>query len=76
MVPRLTRRISDVPIGAMWEDTRLILPEGSSTHWHGLIHGEQLAAADGTLRLADILSAVPVAALSSIRPPSSDPVFT
>jgi hypothetical protein len=65
-----------VPVRELWGNTGIVLPRESSREWRGLIHGERLAATDGTLRLADIFSALSVAALSSIRPPSSDLAFT
>ena len=72
VVPRLTRRLGATPIGETWGDTRIILPRGSSREWLGLVHGEQRLAADGTFHLADIFSALPLAALASIRTQSSE----
>ena len=67
VVPRLTRGLGDTPVGEVWGDTHLVLPEWSARAWHGLIHEEEHAATSGTLRLADVFSVLQVAALVGNR---------
>ena len=62
LVPRLTRTLGDVPVGAAWEDTRVAgLEDGPA--WRCLIHGQSQVAEAGTLSLQDLFSALPVAVL-------------
>ena len=65
VVPRLTRRIGDTPVGVLWDDTHIVLPERSSSRWTGLIHDEHHVTMNGRLQLADVLPILPVAALAS-----------
>ena len=67
LVPRLTRRLGNTPIGEAWGDTRVVLPQRSATRWRTLIHGESRVATDGTLPLAEVFSILPVAALVAER---------
>jgi (1->4)-alpha-D-glucan 1-alpha-D-glucosylmutase len=64
LVPRLTRRLGERPVGNAWGDTRLVLPRGSAARWQSLIDGEPHLAADGVLHLAHVFSILPVAALA------------
>jgi Maltooligosyl trehalose synthase len=67
LVPRLTRRLGENPVGEAWGDTRVMLPPGSATQWRCLIHDDVRSAGDDQLRLADVFSILPVAALVSFQ---------
>ncbi len=53
------------PVGKAWEDTELLLPGGAPRTLVDSLSGRQASAsgADATLRIADVLSALPVALL-------------
>ena len=61
IVPRHTAALGFPPLGEVWADTRLSLParEGG---WRDVFTGR--THADGSLPLAEILSALPFAVLS------------
>jgi (1->4)-alpha-D-glucan 1-alpha-D-glucosylmutase len=55
------------PVGGRWDDTRLALPPAlAGMRWTDVVTGRTVAPnPDGALRLADVLSAAPVALLTS-----------
>jgi (1->4)-alpha-D-glucan 1-alpha-D-glucosylmutase len=57
------------PVGACWDDTRLALPGHlASARWTELVTGRAAGVApDGTVRLAELLWAAPVALLAAGR---------
>ena len=62
VVPRLTRALGDLPVGAAWGDTRVMGVE-HGPDWRCLIHGNFQAGAGGTLGLRQIFAALPVVVL-------------
>ena len=67
LVPRLTRQLGEPPVGAAWGDTHVVLPKESAPAWSELIHGQAHMATEDTLRMAEVFSVLPVAALASTR---------
>jgi len=69
VVPRLPRTLagSGLPLGAVWQNTALVLPQDAPARYRDLLTGRDLtvAARDGRCRLplADVLAALPVAVL-------------
>jgi (1->4)-alpha-D-glucan 1-alpha-D-glucosylmutase len=65
VAPRLVARLAPQgswPLGDVWEDTRLVLPDGAPRSWTNVLTGERLGA---PVRLADALHVLPVALLTS-----------
>ena len=65
VVPRLTRRLGDQPLGALWEDTHVVLPADSPGEWSSLFQDDHQPATNGTLPVASVFSVLPVAALAA-----------
>lgn len=64
VVPRLVHGLTDgeaAALGAVWEDTQILLPEG---RWHERMSGRHFDVKDKTLMLAELLRDFPVALLS------------
>ena len=66
LVPRLTRTLGDVPLGAVWQGTDVTLVE-DGPDWQCLIHGTRRVATAGLLPLEHLFSALPVAVLHRNR---------
>lgn len=70
VTPRLVRRLLDsettphIPQSA-WGDTALMLPNLDGVAWTDVLSGKRHAAREGSLLLADLLSALPVVLLES-----------
>jgi (1->4)-alpha-D-glucan 1-alpha-D-glucosylmutase len=63
VVPRLTSRIGFWPLGDLWADTRIDL--ASSAGWRNVFTGEMMMQTpEASPRVADVLRAFPVAALT------------
>jgi (1->4)-alpha-D-glucan 1-alpha-D-glucosylmutase len=73
VVPRLTTQLAPsgrMPVGAVWQDTALLLPARAPAQWHDTLTGETVSAqetADGSrvLMLSDVLKRFPVGLLAS-----------
>ncbi len=66
VVPKLLTRVVGVgqlPIGPVWGETRLVLPDGAPTRWVNLFTGEQHEADGGALRAGVALAHFPAAVL-------------
>ncbi len=66
VVPRLLTTLCPdppgLPLGKVWGDTRLTLPDGMAGRtWRNAFTGEMLQSTDGTLALAEVLATFPVA---------------
>jgi maltooligosyltrehalose synthase len=69
-VARLTAGLVDAPswpIGALWGDGALLLPEQAGTRWRDGWTGAELLAQDGRLALAEVFADLPVAILVGER---------
>ena len=66
LVPRLTRTLGDLPLGAVWRGTHITLVE-DGPDWWCLIHGTRRVATAGLLPLEHLFSALPVAVLHRNR---------
>lgn len=68
-VPRLTTQLvglaADAPLGAVWGDTALALPDGGG--WCDAFTGASVTAKGGTLALADLFATFPFAILTGTR---------
>jgi maltooligosyltrehalose synthase len=66
VVPRLTRRLRPIAatgvIGAVWGSTSL--PLGATARWRCVLTGRDVDAAGGAVKVADLLSTLPVAVLT------------
>jgi (1->4)-alpha-D-glucan 1-alpha-D-glucosylmutase len=66
VVPRLLTTLCPdppaLPLGKVWGDTRLTLPDGMAGRtWRNVFTGETVQSRDGTLALAEVLATFPVA---------------
>ncbi len=69
IAPRLAlglNPLGGLPMGpAIWDDTRLRIPDNAPTQWRDAISGQDLAAADGFIGLGEALTRFPVGLLMS-----------
>jgi len=75
IVPRmLTPLIStrEFPLGEVWGDDRLLLPQGSATEFRNIFTEERMGAVDGSLPLRDVFATFPIAVLESTDQPALD----
>ncbi|HEX5176147.1 MAG TPA: hypothetical protein VFV83_03905, partial [Chthoniobacteraceae bacterium] len=62
VVPRLTSRVGFWPLGELWADTRIDLASGGE--WRNIFTGAMMPTVDGSVRVAEILRAFPIAVLT------------
>jgi len=63
--------IGDAPVGEVWSDTTVSLPEDAPDEWAGAITGRNVSAASRALLVADVLDVFPVALLKQNDTPPS-----
>jgi maltooligosyltrehalose synthase len=51
------------PLGQVWGDLALALPEGAPAAWRDVLSGEEVAAEGGALPAAHLFARLPVALL-------------
>ncbi len=64
VVPRLVAGLGFPPLGDIWRDTAVLLPESASGTWLNVFTGEPLAASGGAISLCDAFAQLPVAVVS------------
>jgi (1->4)-alpha-D-glucan 1-alpha-D-glucosylmutase len=65
IVPRLTAKLGFPPLGAVWGDTAVVLPDKAPDGWSNVFTGESLAGTEGTIALKLAFSNLPVAMISA-----------
>lgn len=70
VVPRLTTRLvpaDKFPLGPVWGQSQLLLPQNAPGHWHNVLTEEELEVPEGKgLALSEVLRTCPVALLTSV----------
>ena len=69
-VPRFLTRLVEppnLPVGEVWRDVAVPLPEGAPGGWRDALSGEEVRAVDGRLVGPDLFSFLPVALLVACR---------
>ncbi len=65
VVPRLSSRVGQPPVGTAWGDAALALDEVDGGQWRDLLTGREVrVGADGALPLAEVLATFPCAVLT------------
>jgi (1->4)-alpha-D-glucan 1-alpha-D-glucosylmutase len=66
LAPRLVGALGGAaPVGGVWWETALLLPDDAPTRFVDALSGRELEATGGRLRLADVLARFPVALLEA-----------
>jgi (1->4)-alpha-D-glucan 1-alpha-D-glucosylmutase len=62
IVPRLTASLGCPPLGLVWEDTAVVLPE-PARKWRDILTGAEWRADDGSVPVAELFRELPLAVL-------------
>jgi hypothetical protein len=55
------------PLGALWDDSAVLLPDDAPCVWRDALTDRRASTVDGTLRVADVLSTLPVGIMTGTR---------
>jgi len=70
VVPRLTTRLvpaNKFPLGPVWGQSQLYLPQNAPRHWHNTLTGEEIDMPEGKgLAVSEVLRTFPVALMANV----------
>jgi len=70
VVPRLTTRLvpaNKFPLGPVWGQSQLYLPQNAPRHWHNTLTGEEIDMHEGKgLAVSEVLRTFPVALMANV----------
>ena len=67
VIPRLVARLGSPPLGDVWRDTSVVLPDTAPKRWSNVFTGELLTAPNGAISLAITFAVLPISLLATVQ---------